>query len=307
MKKKVMILCIASLATMWICAAAAHAATAIAVTVTPTPRAIVTTTTPTPPRTIVTTNPGTTTPAPVPPNLNYVNLSYGEKSAKVHYGGENLTDATLKIKIGRNVWTKQYAKLSGGKTYSVTIGSTYKSFQSYTCVISGKSKATGKKVSITLPGNVSRPPASFKYWYLLKGDKKQKVGVRNVKKGDVLVVSVGGKKYRKKFKSSFSGEKIVTLKIKKAKAGQKVRIWVEDKFGVKVSLGTTDEIVYKTKKFKRGMKMKAVKMVAGFRKPAKTVDSGQGTYWYYDRDRDGRYEGWIQFINGKVNNWYFVS
>ena len=295
MKKKMTILCIACLVIMWLCTPAAHAATVTQATVTPTPRQI------------VTTGRDTTTPTPVPIKWSTVQLNYGEKSAKVHYEGENLTDATLKIKIGRDVWTKPYAKLSAGKTYSVAIGKTYKSYQSFTCVISGKSKDTGKKVSNTLLGTVMRPAVRYSYWYLVKGDKKQKLKIRNVKKGDVLVVTVGGKKYKKKFKSSFFFDKIVTLKIKKAKAGQKVRIWVEDKFGVNVSLGKTDEIVYKTKTFKRGMRMKAVKKVAGCRNPAKIVSSGQGTFWYYDRNHDGRYEGWIQFVNGKVYNWYFVT
>ncbi len=68
--------------------------------------------------------------------------------------------------------------------------------------------------------------------YVFYTSTKAKLTVRHGSKGDKLKVKIGGRTYTKKLKSNKKKQKI-TIKIKKAAAGSKIKITLFDKYGAK--------------------------------------------------------------------------
>ena len=125
---------------------------------------------------------------------------------------------------------------------------------------------------------------------------KVRVKLRNALKGSVVRVKIGKRIYSKKIKSS--RVKKVTIRIRRPKMGQKVRINVKYR-GKKIGTYSydSDDMVWYGNKVRDGMTKKQVRCTWG--SPSDTSSgSGGWSYWYWS---DG---SCVYFKNGRVYYWY---
>lgn len=156
-----------------------------------------------------------------------VNTLYSDQDT---ISGKTEKNLKVKIKIGKKKYTvkankkgKFKKKIKGNKKntkYSVSVK------DNCDCTAVKNKKVKFRTASI---GFFFRPTA---------GDKKVEILVDDVKKSDKLVLTVGKKKYTKKFKKNLSGDPYdmykgaqVNFKTSKIKKGQKVKAVLKDKFG----------------------------------------------------------------------------
>ncbi len=211
-----------------------------------------------------------------------------------------LHDASAKLKIkDKEFSSSPYLTILDGDVYDIKINGLYRIGTKYTLSISGKNDYE-EEVSYSITGTVLQPQTRLRWKYIIKGNKKFSFSVTNAHTGDVFSLKIGKKTYKKKLKKSIN-QKTYTLKINKAKAGTNISFTIKNKFNQSFIKATS--IVYQSTGFKRGMTMKQIRNVAGFRYPVNKMSSPAGTYWYYDRDNNGYNESWILFANGKVKSW----
>ena len=225
---------------------------------------------------------------------------YGNTDAYYRLKGDELHDASATLKIkGKKFSSKLFSIIQEDIIYYIPIKGVYRVGTKFKLTISGKNE-NEEVVSYSAVGTVVKPHVRCSWNYLIKGDKKFIFNISNAHAGDVLNLKIGKKVYKKKLKKNIN-QKRYTVKIKKAKAGAKVSVIVKNKF--KQNIFKSKTLVYKSAGFKYGATMKQIKWVASFRYPVKSVSTTLGTYWYYDRNRDGYCESWILFDRGKAKRW----
>lgn len=135
--------------------------------------------------------------------------------------------------------------------------------------------------------------------------KKIKIDLYSVHYGDRIVVKIGKKKYSQTVYYDASNTS-VTLKLKKKKGikpGKQFTVYVYNQFGQLLDYNT--DILYKTKKIRKGLTKKQARLVAGWRYPDEKYYSSGREEWCYDDDGDGSYDSFLYFRHGKVVNWYY--
>ena len=139
-------------------------------------------------------------------------------------------------------------------------------------------------------------PATANFSRVYKNKKSVKVTIKKAKKGDKITLAIGGKNYTKKVKADKATFKC-KFKVKKTKAGQKIKLTLKDKKGnIKK---TKSGKVYYASKIKRGMTKKHCKLVPGWEHPSDSYVSGSWTTWWYD---DNSY---LEFYMGKLYGWHY--
>ena len=80
-------------------------------------------------------------------------------------------------------------------------------------------------------GKVEKPAdVAYEYWEITESQKTVKTRVKNVHKGDQLKIKIGKKTYTKKMTGDFR-DKTFKIKVKKAKVGTKMSVWIVNKYG----------------------------------------------------------------------------
>ena len=139
-------------------------------------------------------------------------------------------------------------------------------------------------------------PATVNFSRVYKNKKIVKVTIKKAKKGDKVSLAIGGKTYTKKVKADKATFKC-TFKVKKTKAGQKIKLILKDKKGN--TKKTKSGKVYFASKIKKGMTKKQCKLVPGWEHPSDSYVSGSWTTWWYD---DNSY---LEFYKGKLHGWHY--
>lgn len=231
-----------------------------------------------------------------------------------------------KVTVTKNAFIgmiKARTTLSAAKYGDTKITGTTLSGASVTANISGKkytAKANSKgKFSLSVP--ITKIGTKIKYNVTYKGytytrnasvinggnfgihirnhitrkTKKVRVEAENVHKGDVIILKIGKKKYKKKIKKDASYYNC-KFKIKKNKIGKKVTVSLVNKYNQ--TLTSHKEIVYYSTKLKKGMKRKYCKYVPGWEHPHSDYYDGKEYMWWY---QDG---SWLVFNKrGKLTSW----
>lgn len=140
-------------------------------------------------------------------------------------------------------------------------------------------------------------------YYVLKTSKKIQIWVRDARKGDRLKVYIGRKMYSYKIKKN-RYIKIIKFKIKKSKAGTKIKVCLYDRF--KCKKASCRDMVYYGNSVYEGMKLKYFRLTT-WGKPDQLYKRGKGKQvWVYNNTED---EGGTRLIirNGvvtRVQNFY---
>ena len=143
--------------------------------------------------------------------------------------------------------------------------------------------------------NYSNTYISVDDW-ICRNNTKVKFTLKNVYKGDKIIIKIGKKTYKKTIKSNKKKLK-VTQKIKKAKPGTKVTITLRGEKNKLIDTYKTK--VYYAAKVKLGMTKKQCKLVPGWEHRDSTTVSGNTTIWWYD---DGSY---LSFYKGRLKGWHY--
>ena len=219
-------------------------------------------------------------------------LYYGKTtlSGTTYYG------STVKLKIGK-------------KTYKTKANSNgeYKIKNIKICKIGTKFKVTFSKngSSYTKSGKVKNPEPYMLNYYYYRNQTKFHGYVKNVHKGDKIVVKIGNKTYTKKVKKNYSKLKY-SFKVKKnGNYGSKITLKIVNKFNQ--TMTSYSDVIYYSKNLKVGMTTKQVKYVPGWTdKPLYKEYHSYGTFWYYDDDDDDYWDSYLFFdSNNKLSDWYY--
>lgn len=117
--------------------------------------------------------------------------------------------------------------------------------------------------------------------------------------GDIFVLKIGNKKYKKRYSGETKQDITLTFKIKKPKkAGATVRVTHYNMFGKK--LDSDKSIVWRGKKIHIGDTKKQVKMTYGFGEPHRINRTPYSEQWVYSYSSKNQY---VYFRNGKVSYW----
>lgn len=136
-------------------------------------------------------------------------------------------------------------------------------------------------------------------------EKKIKVTIKNPLNGSTLKLRIGKRKYTKKIKSN---NKTVSIKIKKPAAGNKIvgKLYYKGKL---VGDGEyTSQIVYYSRKLKKGMSKKRAQQVPKWEYPYKKSVYGKSETWeYMEYDEDGYATDYkyLYFYRGRLKGWSY--
>ena len=157
-----------------------------------------------------------------------------------------------------------------------------------------------------IKGKVLNNEPYYWHYYLYRNQTTLRGYVKNVHKGDVIIAKIGKKTYKKKVKKDKKKLKY-SFKVKKAKYGTKIKFIIKNKYNQKLT--SYSDIVYYSKKIKRGMTMAQAKCVPGWTNPGEKSHYDTGTYWWYDDDGDGYASDSYLYFNSRnrLESWYFTS
>ena len=164
---------------------------------------------------------------------------------------------------------------------------------SFCAKIKMQKPGTKVKVKVTTPeGYLNEKQTKIKKekaevnieYYVLKTSKKIQIGVMDARKGDRLKVYIGKKMYSYKFKKNRSKKKIIKFKIKKSKAGTKIKVCLYDRFKCKKT--SCRDIVYYGNSVYKGMKMKYFRLTT-WGKPDHLYNWGDGRQMWVYKYTDG--------------------